>query len=654
MFGASFSVKNRLIVSFGGAALFTVVASALGIFTFVQSRAALYHVTQSRFPIVTTAHQIARQTEALAATATNLLSAKVPTQRDTAANRISDQMNWLGELVVRLRTSGVAALADIERKKGLLLESFRTLNRMVQVRIEAQNERRRWVRFLGAARRILETTVGRLRERGMATSAALDTVRDRVAATANLLLAAANAPNPHGLKKYKMEFQILSRRALESIRALPDPAATAVGDSYEKLGRLGFGQPNLFELRERELNAAGRAERMVNAYDQNAKALVIAANALIDTTQAEIDAATQASRANLLMYGIILVIFAISCVTGAIALAVYMGRNIGGRLSALQKSMALHASGGTGEIPSGGRDEIGRMAVALKRFIETIGQREDQLRHARDALKQKVVEIARREHDVRLAKEEADISNRAKSEFLANMSHELRTPLNAIIGFSEIITGEVLGTAGNPKYVEYAKDINESGQHLLQLINDILDLSKIEAGKLELHEEFVNLDRVIRGCLTLIEKRAASAGVEVESRILSDLPTFYADERQLKQILLNLLSNAVKFTPSGGVVTLITHADFTRGITLTVVDTGIGISTDDIDNVLSPFVQVDSTLGRKYDGTGLGLPLVAALVEGHGGTLEMESEVGVGTKVTVTFPVERIGGRLPPAAQSRV
>ena len=133
MFGASFSVKNRLIVSFGGAALFTVVASALGIFTFVQSRAALYHVTQSRFPIVTTAHQIARQTEALAATATNLLSAKVPTQRDTAANRISDQMNWLGELVVRLRTSGVAALADIERKKGLLLESFRTLNRMVQV-----------------------------------------------------------------------------------------------------------------------------------------------------------------------------------------------------------------------------------------------------------------------------------------------------------------------------------------------------------------------------------------------------------------------------------------------------------------------------------------------------------------------------------------
>ena len=510
------------------------------------------------------------------------------------------------------------------------------------------------MRFLGAARRILETTVGRLRERGMATSAALDTVRDRVAATANLLLAAANAPNPHGLKKYKMEFQILSRRALESIRALPDPAATAVGDSYEKLGRLGFGQPNLFELRERELNAAGRAERMVNAYDQNAKALVIAANALIDTTQAEIDAATQASRANLLMYGIILVIFAISCVTGAIALAVYMGRNIGGRLSALQKSMALHASGGTGEIPSGGRDEIGRMAVALKRFIETIGQREDQLRHARDALKQKVVEIARREHDVRLAKEEADISNRAKSEFLANMSHELRTPLNAIIGFSEIITGEVLGTAGNPKYVEYAKDINESGQHLLQLINDILDLSKIEAGKLELHEEFVNLDRVIRGCLTLIEKRAASAGVEVESRILSDLPTFYADERQLKQILLNLLSNAVKFTPSGGVVTLITHADFTRGITLTVVDTGIGISTDDIDNVLSPFVQVDSTLGRKYDGTGLGLPLVAALVEGHGGTLEMESEVGVGTKVTVTFPVERIGGRLPPAAQSRV
>jgi signal transduction histidine kinase len=253
-----------------------------------------------------------------------------------------------------------------------------------------------------------------------------------------------------------------------------------------------------------------------------------------------------------------------------------------------------------------------------------------------------ITDRKRTENVLREAKEVAELANRTKTDFLANMSHELRTPLNAVIGFSEIIHKQMFGPIGSERYREYARDIYESGTHLLNLINDILDVSKAEAGKIELHEEIVKIDRVIDASVRLIQERARDANLELTMPETSSLPAVRADERRLKQVLLNLLSNAVKFTPAGGRVAIAANTTADQGFSLQVSDTGIGIAEADIAKVLSPFGQVDSKLARKYEGTGLGLSLSKALVELHGGELTIDSTVGVGTTVTVTLPPERV------------
>ncbi len=244
--------------------------------------------------------------------------------------------------------------------------------------------------------------------------------------------------------------------------------------------------------------------------------------------------------------------------------------------------------------------------------------------------------------DLKIARDEAEAANRAKSEFLATMSHELRTPLNAIIGFSEIIGTEVLGPVGNTKYRDYAEDIHSSGQHLLDLINDILDLSKVESGMDELHEEEIEIPEVAHSVLRLVQQRAQKHGVNLELELPGTPLHLRADRRKLKQILVNLLANAIKFTETGGKVVLAVRCQGGQGYEFQVSDTGIGIAPEDIPKALSQFGQVDSTLGRQHEGTGLGLPLTKALVELHGGSLDLQSQPNVGTTVTVHFPAERV------------
>ncbi len=253
-----------------------------------------------------------------------------------------------------------------------------------------------------------------------------------------------------------------------------------------------------------------------------------------------------------------------------------------------------------------------------------------------------ITQRRRSEQALIAAKEQADYANRSKSEFLANMSHELRTPLNAIIGFSEIIKDELFGKVGNPQYVEYAKDIYDSGELLLSLINDILDMSKIEAGKRDLAESVININRVVQTALRLVAARAKMSKQHLIVKLPKDFPDFRGEERAFKQIIVNLLTNAIKFTPEGGSITVdgLMNPDGTMQITVT--DTGIGIAKEHIDVVLAPFGQIESALSRKHQGTGLGLPLTKALVELHDGTLTISSEVGVGTTVTITLPANRI------------
>ena len=252
-----------------------------------------------------------------------------------------------------------------------------------------------------------------------------------------------------------------------------------------------------------------------------------------------------------------------------------------------------------------------------------------------------ITERKEAEKRLRIATEEAQLANRAKSELMANMSHELRTPLNAIIGFSDSMLSNVFGPLENERYADYVRDIHSSGQHLLELINDILDVSAVEAGKLELRPEPMAIEDVARTSLKLVQHRADDGQVRLSHHFEAGLPGLLGDERRVKQVLLNLLSNAVKFTPEKGRVTLNITTASNGGIRVEIEDTGIGMDAHGIEKALTQFGQVDSKLSRRYEGTGLGLPLSKGLVEAHGGTLDIRSRLGHGTTVVVHFPPER-------------
>ena len=249
--------------------------------------------------------------------------------------------------------------------------------------------------------------------------------------------------------------------------------------------------------------------------------------------------------------------------------------------------------------------------------------------------------LAESDRELRIARDRAEAGNHAKSEFLAVMSHELRTPLNAIIGFAELMNRRMYGPMGHTRYEEYAGTILESGTHLLSMVNDVLDLSKAEAGELELSDEVVDLAGTVEQALRMIDTQAMAGGIGVHSNVGRNCPYLLGDKRRILQIVLNLLSNAVKFTEPGGRVDLEVGVDHAGEICLRVSDTGIGIAEADIPRALSVFQQVDVGHARKYEGTGLGLPLTKRLIEAHEGTMTLESRHGEGTIVTARFPAHR-------------
>jgi signal transduction histidine kinase len=288
--------------------------------------------------------------------------------------------------------------------------------------------------------------------------------------------------------------------------------------------------------------------------------------------------------------------------------------------------------------------QVHRMNQELERRVR---ERTGALEASNRDLRAHQAQLSVQARELEKARDVAEAANDAKSAFLATMSHELRTPLNAIIGFSELIRGQPFGPLGNPKYVEYATDVNKSGAHLLALINDILDLSRLDAGKVELVEEPFCVAHLVTDVCRSLAPLAHESNLTVTTELPPDLPDLWADQRRVRQIVLNLVSNAVKFTPAGGAVTV--RAEHRpQGLMLQVSDTGIGMSAVELPKAMERFGQVDSRLARKYEGTGLGLPLVKQLVEIHGGQFDIQSEPGIGTVVTIGFPDCRIAD-LPAA-----
>lgn len=287
-------------------------------------------------------------------------------------------------------------------------------------------------------------------------------------------------------------------------------------------------------------------------------------------------------------------------------------------------------------------------AVALEMESEKVHIERAALLAITDELAKERVKLRQSNKELALARRRAEEANRAKSIFLANMSHELRTPLNAVLGFSEIIRDRLFGSDPE-RYADYAADIHRSGSHLLNIVNDILDVTRIDAGKFELREEKVRLAELLDGSLLAVEPQAAKGGIALKLRAPEACATIHGDKTKLSQIMINLLSNAIKFTPSNGSVELSARAEADGGLTVAVRDTGIGMASHEIQDAVQLFGQVDNSLSRRYDGAGLGLPLAIQLAELHGGTLTVDSAPGRGTTVTVRLPGERVAWEASPA-----
>ncbi|MBT3334651.1 MAG: hypothetical protein HN394_24370, partial [Rhodospirillaceae bacterium] len=256
-----------------------------------------------------------------------------------------------------------------------------------------------------------------------------------------------------------------------------------------------------------------------------------------------------------------------------------------------------------------------------------------------------ITDLKQREAELAAARDEAETANRAKSEFLALMSHELRTPLNAVLGFSDILKDETYGPHDDSRYLEYAHHIHDSGSHLLQIINEILDLSTIEAGKYQIFDEDINLSMSFDDVRRMMGGLAQDAGLILDLECDNDLPALRGDLRTIRQMLINLISNAIKFTPAGGSVTVTakrTNASTGGGLLVQVADTGVGIAAQDIPKVLMPFGQIEGPMARKHQGTGLGLPLVRSFMQLHDGKMSIDSVLGEGTTLSLHFPQERL------------
>ena len=403
------------------------------------------------------------------------------------------------------------------------------------------------------------------------------------------------------------------------------------------LEQVSRGSDSLPALHARRLRLENKARQLLAQNQRLSQRLDHAVADAVRRTRNEIDDSLVTARQTRNTGAAVLggaVLLSIAC--SYLIMRVYVGRQVVRRLAAVRDSMLALSRGELDHpLPKAGGDEIGRMTYALTVFRDN------------------AVRLRQRTRELQIARDEAVKSSEAKTRFLANMSHELRTPLNAVIGFAEIIQNEAVGPIGQPRYREYARDIHDSATHLLDVINDILDVAKAEAGKLDLADETVEMDGFVAKTFRLLENRAEQHGIALSADLDPKAATLIADPRRLRQILLNLLSNAIKFTDAGGSVRVESALRDDGGLDIAVVDTGVGMTETEIETALAPFSQIDNSFSRHAEGTGLGLPLTKHLVELHGGTFALSSVKNAGTRITASFPAERVQAAAGEATAQR-
>ena len=456
-------------------------------------------------------------------------------------------------------------------------------------------------------------------------------LNEAAVAAQNLIFEAAQ----NGVDPNEKHFDELAAKADAKLAALiPDGGGPieVVAAARQAIARFCALQHRVFDLSRRQQNAeafkiaGGEGRELLSAARLAIERVVEAKNAQLHALSGEADAIYRRTTLIEIVGATLGVTIALGLLWGISYFQIARPMR---RMAALMRRLA----GGDLDIAvqeSDRHDEIGVLAQALKVF-------RDNAVAARDL----AAERARIAAELEQAKNAAESSNRAKTEFLANMSHELRTPLNAVIGFSEFLQQEAFGPLGHPQYREYLADIHASGHHLLAIIDDILDMTRIERGKIVLDETVIVLEPAIRAAATMVEPIAKRAGVPVSVHAGTPL-AIRADERMLRQILVNLLSNAVKFSEPGAEVSVEVGRDESGDIAIAVIDHGIGIAPEDIERVMTPFVQVAGTLQRNHQGTGLGLPITKHFVEMHGGTLTLDSAPGRGTAAIVRLPTHRV------------
>ena len=604
------------------------------------------HLADKTVPHITDAAHVARISQAIVSTAPLLATASSGQARLNIQHRLQDLLRDLDVLLGGLAACPPARrqecqdiIATIGNQRTALVENLAVLDEAVGRILEARAATERDVERADATvdsaialRHRLDEDAARSQAFQIWSTRAHHWL-DETHHVLHDLLAVSRLRNP-ALVRREMQRIGPAARGLASRMpvdftlpesALLEPIRADIVDLVDPATGLGVKIERLIELERRIVGLVGQNTRLANRFVGGIASLTAL---LEDHTQAQRDAFAK----QLEQVFIISTAVAAGTLIWVAGLGISLRRTVVKRLHRLRDSMRAQVSGRDVPIPKDGTDEISEIGHAAQFFLDGIAERETRLKRAKEAAE-------------RLAGE-ADVANAAKSQFLANMSHELRTPLNSIIGFSELLRS---GVRGGESVVEYAQFINQSGTHLLALINEILDLSQIETGKKNLTLVEISPAELLRSLEPLVrlqfEKRRLRLAVDVRSDL-----RIRADERAFRQIFVNLLSNAGKFAHPETVVEISGHIDEDR-LYLTVRDQGIGIAEDNLERMLEPFQQEEDSTRHRSEGTGLGLSIVDALVRMHDGSVDLRSEKSVGTEVTVSFPL--VDRRTTPANDDR-